>query len=174
MITCVPRIVAFTLKNIVTKILFTCLDGWLNSSPVEISKNKAQMLKYGLSLVRNGINMDKYCAPSIHKHTGARICMHSYIATILGTLYHMFFWSLFFDSFGQLAVQAAQVWVVFWQTNLVRNLGSNFFRGPRYVLNPYCLLSDELKTNIRYITRLKYKVIFLRLPAYQFLLWNFN
>ncbi len=32
----------------------------------------------------------------------------------------------------------------FWQTTLVRNLGSNFFSGPRYVVNPYCLLSDEL------------------------------
>jgi len=26
-----------------------------------------------------------------------------------------------------------------------------FFSGPRYVVNPYCLLSDELKTNIRYV-----------------------
>jgi len=37
----------------------------------------------------------------------------------------------------------------FWQMTLVRNLGSNFFSGPRYVVNPYCLLSDKLKTNIR-------------------------
>jgi hypothetical protein len=26
-----------------------------------------------------------------------------------------------------------------------------FFSGPRYVVNPYCLLSDKLKTNIQYI-----------------------
>ncbi len=41
----------------------------------------------------------------------------------------------------------------FLQTNLVGNLGSNFFRGPWYVVNPYCLLSDELKTNILYVLR---------------------
>ncbi len=38
----------------------------------------------------------------------------------------------------------------FWQTNLVRHLGSNFFSGPRYLVNPYCLLSDKLKTNIQF------------------------
>jgi len=29
-------------------------------------------------------------------------------------------------------------------------LGSNFFSGPRYVVNPCCLLSDELRLNIQY------------------------
>ncbi len=39
----------------------------------------------------------------------------------------------------------------FWQTTLVRNLGSNFFSGPRYVVNSYSLLSDKLKPNIQYV-----------------------
>jgi hypothetical protein len=42
----------------------------------------------------------------------------------------------------------------FWQTNLVRILGSNFFCGPRYVVNLHCLLSDKLRTNNLYSTHI--------------------
>ncbi len=60
-------------------------------------------------------------------------------------LYHMFFWSLFFGSFGQFRFG------LFLADELGKKFGQQFFfSGPRYVVNPYCLLSDELKTNIQY------------------------
>ena len=42
---CVLRIVAFIIKNIDMIVLFACLVGWLDSSPVEIKKIKALSLK---------------------------------------------------------------------------------------------------------------------------------
>jgi len=41
-IPCVSRNVAFIIKNIDMIILFACLVGWLNSSPLEIKKNNAR------------------------------------------------------------------------------------------------------------------------------------
>jgi len=41
---CVSRIVPFIIKNIDEIILFECLVGWLDSSPIEIKKIKAQSL----------------------------------------------------------------------------------------------------------------------------------
>jgi len=38
-----------------------------------------------------------------------------------------------------------------WQTNLCKNFWQQFFSGPRYVVNPYCLLSDELRMNLQYL-----------------------
>ncbi len=43
--------------------------------------------------------------------------------------YHAFFWSLFFGSFGQLAVQAAQFLAVHGRQVCVGILGSNFLGG---------------------------------------------
>jgi len=42
-------------------------------------------------------------------------------------------------------VQAAQFLAVYGRQVCVGILGSNFFRGPRYVVNAYCLLLDELQ-----------------------------
>jgi len=43
---------------------------------------------------------------------------------------------LFFGSIGQLAVQAAQFLAVYGRQVCVGILGSNFFSGPRYTVNP--------------------------------------
>ena len=45
MLPCVSRFVAFTIKNIGIIILFSCLVGWLDSSPIETKKNEAKSLK---------------------------------------------------------------------------------------------------------------------------------
>jgi len=51
-----------------------------------------------------------------------------------------------------LAVQAAQFLAVYGRQVCVAGiLGSNLFSGPRYVVNSYCLLSDELQKNIEYV-----------------------
>ena len=44
-----------------------------------------------------------------------------------------------------MTVQAAQ----FWAGKADQSFGQQFFRGPRYVENSCCLVSDELKMNIR-------------------------
>ncbi len=51
MILCVSTIVAFIVKNINTRILFSHLIGWLCSSPYNLF-NKARTLKYGLSCIK--------------------------------------------------------------------------------------------------------------------------
>ncbi len=49
------------------------------------------------------------------------------------------FWSSFFGSIG------CTDFGCFWQTSLCTNFGQQFFSGPRYVVNSYCLLSENLK-----------------------------
>jgi len=46
----VSRIVAFIIKNTDMIILFACLVGWLNSSPIQILKNRASFKKIGHDL----------------------------------------------------------------------------------------------------------------------------
>ncbi len=65
-------------------------------------------------------------------------------------LWYVFFEVRFFGSFGKLAVQAAQFLAVYGRQVCVGILGSNFFSRPRFVVNSYCLLLDELRINIRY------------------------
>ncbi len=67
--------------------------------------------------------------------------------------YHMFFWSSFFWQLWQVGCAGCTVFGCLWQTSLCWNFGQQFFRGPRYVVNAYCLLSDELQKNIRYLSR---------------------
>ncbi len=67
------------------------------------------------------------------------------------TSYHMFFWSLFFWQHWPVGCAGCTDLGCFWQTSLCTNFGQQFFRGPRYVVNSYCLLADELKTNIQYL-----------------------
>ncbi len=79
----VNRTVAFTVKNIGTKILFAC---WLDSSTVEIAKRiKAWTFKYGLSCVKNSVRMCQcsnawasVALPSKCKGSHARIYMQGY------------------------------------------------------------------------------------------------
>jgi len=52
-----------------------------------------------------------------------------YVCAIKLKNYHMFFWSSFFGSFGQLAVQAAQFLAVSGRQVCVGILGSNFLGG---------------------------------------------
>jgi hypothetical protein len=66
------------------------------------------------------------------------------------TLYCMFFEKfVFFGSFGKLACAGCTVLGCLWQTSLCRNFGQQFFSGPRYGVNFYCLLSDKLRINIK-------------------------
>ena len=64
--------------------------------------------------------------------------------------YHMFFWSSFFWQLWPVGCAGCTVFGCLWQTSLCWNFGQQFFRGPRYVVNSYCLLSDELQKNIQY------------------------
>jgi len=67
--------------------------------------------------------------------------------------YNMFFWRSFFWQLWLVGCAGCTVFGCFWQTNLCTNFGQQFFSGPRYVVNTYCLLSDELRMNKRYQTK---------------------
>jgi len=78
-VTCMSRIVAVTVKNIDTKILFAFSVGWLDSLTVQVKKIKAEEFKYVLSCVKTSVHIVAYvsmCALLI-------ACIK---ATILGTL----------------------------------------------------------------------------------------
>ena len=83
--------------------------------------------------------------------------LKSFILDICGTLY---------CTSCSLEVHFLQLWLVscagctvfccFWQTSLCKNFGQQFFRGPMYLVNPCCLLSEKLRMNIRHTLFLSY------------------
>jgi len=64
-----------------------------------------------------------------------------------------FFWQLWL-----VGCAGCTVFGCFWQTNLCTNFGQQFFSGPRYLVNPYCLLLDKLRMNIRNLSRVIFSI----------------
>jgi len=85
MLPCVSRCVAFTIKNIGIIILFACLVGWLDSSPIEILKKIRQNQKNCFGLGRDYENSWTWAGLNMSACASAIACVLTR-ATILGTL----------------------------------------------------------------------------------------
>jgi len=85
------------------------------------------------------INQGKY--PVQNRHTNQRK-----IKTTMELRYISYvFWKFVFWQLWLVGCAGCTAFGCFRQTNLRKKCGQQFFSGPRYVVNPYCILSDNLE-----------------------------